>query len=84
MAGWSRANDTGIPSRLRAKRDRAGTCKPNIWHEPDMPTALCNVRSWRQSGKYLRVWSFSDFGPFRISHQFRFSYRAQFEEVECS
>src|ERR1700692_1094708 len=33
------------------------------WHETDMPTALRNVRSQGQSGKYMLAWSFSGFEP---------------------
>ena len=34
-----------------------------FWHEPDMPTALRNVRYWENSGKHLLALSFSAFDP---------------------
>ena len=35
-------------------------------HEPDMPTALRNVRYWLNSGKHMLALSFSGFDPRRV------------------
>jgi hypothetical protein len=36
---------------------------PDVGHQPDMPTALRNVRCWENSGKHLLAASISPFDP---------------------
>jgi hypothetical protein len=54
------------PAGSRAKCSPESCC-PRVWswHETDMPTALRDVRSQRQSGKHILAVSFSVFGPTR-------------------
>jgi hypothetical protein len=49
------------------KRRSKGGQRVRLWHETDMPTALRDVRSQEQSGKYLLGAGISPFGTFRTS-----------------